>query len=160
DHKQLLADPEVEAVVIAVPLNVHAQLTNEALEAGKHVLCEKLMAHNVTQCKDMIRSANKAGKLLAVGHQRHYSVLYANANDLIRQGLLGDIKFIRAGWHRNNSFPNSDSWVKHISEDDKPLQSDVSKYGFDSLEQLINWRLYNKTGGGLMAELGSHQLDA
>jgi predicted dehydrogenase len=160
DHKQLLADPEIEAVVIAVPLNVHADLTIEALKAGKHVLCEKLMAHNITQCKEMIRVANETGKLLAVGHQRHYSVLYANANDLIRQGLLGDIKFIRACWHRNNSFPGADSWLKDIPKDDRDLESRVSQYGFDSLEQLVNWRLYNKTGGGLMAELGSHQLDA
>lgn len=160
DHKQLLADPEVEAVVIAVPLNVHAGLTIDALKAGKHVLCEKLMAHNITQCKEMIRVANEQGKLLAVGHQRHYSVLYANANDLIRQGLLGDIKFIRACWHRNNSFPGSDSWLKDIPKGDHELESRVSEFGFDSLEQLVNWRLYNKTGGGLMAELGSHQLDA
>ncbi|MSR57174.1 MAG: Gfo/Idh/MocA family oxidoreductase [Planctomycetaceae bacterium] len=160
DHKQLLADPEIEAVVIAVPLNVHADLTIEALRAGKHVLCEKLMAHNITQCKEMIRVAKETGKLLAVGHQRHYSVLYDNAADLIRQGVLGDIKFIRACWHRNNSFPGSDSWLKKIADDDQTLASTVSQYGFDSLEQLINWRLYNKTGGGLMAELGSHQLDA
>ncbi|MFN0052696.1 MAG: Gfo/Idh/MocA family protein [Planctomycetales bacterium] len=160
DHKKLLADPEIEAVVIAVPLNVHAELTIEALRAGKHVLCEKLMAHNITQCKEMIKVAKEQNRLLAVGHQRHYSVLYDNAADLIRQGVLGDIKFIRACWHRNNSFPGSDSWMKKIPKEDEGLAGNVQEYGFDSLEQLVNWRLYNKTGGGLMAELGSHQLDA
>jgi predicted dehydrogenase len=108
----------------------------------------------------MIRVAKEAGKLLAVGHQRHYSVLYDNANDLVKQGVLGDIKFIRASWHRNNSFPNADSWRKSIPADDKKLETSVSQYGFDSLNQLVNWRLFNKTGGGLMAELGSHQMDA
>ena len=161
DHRELLKDPEIEAVVIAVPLNVHASITIDALKAGKHVLCEKLMAHNITECKEMIRVAKEANKLLAVGHQRHYSVLYDNANDLVKQGLLGDIKFIRASWHRNNSFPDRDSWVKKVpDEDKKALEQSVSQYGFDSLEQLVNWRLYNKTGGGLMAELGSHQMDA
>src|SRR5579872_4372919 len=160
DHRELLNDPEIEAVVIAVPLNVHARLTIEALEAGKHVLCEKLMAHNITECKDMIRAAKKAERLLAIGHQRHYSVLYDNANDLVKQGVLGDIKFIRASWHRNNSFPNSDSWNKKILEEDKGLDGHLTPYGFDSLNQLVNWRLFNKTGGGLMAELGSHQMDA
>lgn len=160
DHKELLKDPDIEAVVIAVPLNVHASITIDALNAGKHVLCEKLMAHNITECKEMIRVAKKTNRLLAVGHQRHYSVLYDNANDLVKQGVLGDIKFIRASWHRNNSFPNADSWVKGIPSEDKELASTVSQYGFDSLEQLVNWRLYNKTGGGLMAELGSHQMDA
>ncbi|MGQ0637501.1 MAG: Gfo/Idh/MocA family protein [Planctomycetaceae bacterium] len=160
DHLELLKDREVEAVVIAVPLNVHAQLTIDALNAGKHVLCEKLMAHDVTQCKEMIRVARAQNRLLAVGHQRHYSVLYDNAADMVRQKLLGDIKFIRASWHRNNSFPNADSWRKGVPREDEVLASRVTQYGFESLEQLINWRLYKATGGGLMAELGSHQLDA
>ena len=160
DHRELLKDPNVEAVVIAVPLNVHASITIDALNAGKHVLCEKLMAQNIADCKEMIQVAKKANRLLAVGHQRHYSVLYDNANDLVKQGVLGDIKFIRASWHRNNSFPNADSWVKSIPSEDKELDSRASQYGFDSLNQLVNWRLFNKTGGGLMAELGSHQMDA
>src|SRR5580704_13578879 len=120
DHREMLEkDKEIEAVVIAVPLNVHASITIDALQAGKHVLCEKLMAHNIDECKQMIREAKKANRLLAVGHQRHYSVLYDQANDLVRQRLLGDIKFIRASWHRNNSFPNSDSWLKKIQDEDK-----------------------------------------
>ena len=161
DHKKLLEDPSIEAVVIAVPLNVHASIAIDALRAGKHVLAEKLMAHNVTQCKEMIQEARKAKKLLAIGHQRHYSVLYDNANDLIKQGVLGDIKFIRASWHRNNSWPNIDSWNKKVPDEDvTALKSKIGEYGFDSVEQLCRWRLFNKTGGGLMAELGSHQLDA
>ncbi|RPI89653.1 MAG: hypothetical protein EHM42_02640 [Planctomycetaceae bacterium] len=107
----------------------------------------------------MIRVSNETKRLLAVGHQRHYSILYANANDLVAQGLLGDIKFIRASWHRNNSFPNSDSWLKKIPAEDASI-AEIQKWGFDSIDQLINWRLFRKTGGGLMAELGSHQLDA
>ena len=162
NHRELLADKDVEAVVIAVPLNMHAAIAMDALKAGKHVLSEKLMAQNITQCKEMIKVARDAHKLLAVGHQRHYSVLYENANELVREGLLGDIKFIRASWHRNNSFPNSDSWFKAIPKEDRQALTDsaVKEYGYDSLEQLCRWRLFNKTGGGLMAELGSHQLDA
>jgi predicted dehydrogenase len=161
DHHELLQNPDIEAVVIAVPLNQHAQIAIDALEAGKHVLTEKLMAHSVAECKQMIAKAREKHLLLAVGHQRHYSVLYDNANHLIREGLLGTIKFIRAQWHRNNSFPGKDSWNKRIHpEDAKALKDSVQKYGYESMEKLVNWRLYNETGGGLMAELGSHQLDA
>ncbi len=161
DHKELLADPEVEAVVIAVPLNQHEPVAIDALEAGKHVLSEKLMAHNITECKNLIRKANEKNLLYAVGHQRHYNVLYENAYELIKEGILGDIKFIRAQWHRNNSFPGKDSWNKPIPKEDvAALEKTVQAYGYDSVEQLCRWRLYNKTGGGLMAELGSHQLDA
>ena len=163
DHKDLLADKDIEAVVIAVPLNQHAPLTIEALNAGKHVLCEKLMGKTITDCKAMIAAARKNNKLLAVGHQRHYSVLYDNANSLVQQGLLGTIKYIRAQWHRNNSFPGRDSWQKDIPKEDATAlagKGKVQKFGYESLEQLVNWRLYNETGGGLMVELGSHQMDA
>ena len=164
DHRKLLDDPRVEAVVIATPLISHHTLAIEAMKKGKHVLCEKLMAKTVTDCKSMIKVANETGKLLAVGHQRHYSVLYDNAYSIIKMGLLGDVKHIRAQWHRNNSFPGRDSWNKKVDAKDmealKDRIKDYQQYGFDSVEQLVNWRVYNKTGGGLMAELGSHQLDA
>lgn len=164
DHKQLLAAKEelgLEAVVIAVPLNQHAPVAMECLDAGLHVLSEKLMAHNITECKDLVKKAREKKLLYAVGHQRHYSVLYDNANFLVEQGLLGDIRFIRAQWHRNNSFPGRDSWNKSIpKEDEDALKSNVTEYGYDDVDHLVNWRLYNSTGGGLMAELGSHQLDA
>ena len=161
---------DFEMVVIAVPLSQHAPIAMACLDAGLHVLTEKLMAHNVTQCKQMIRKADEKGLLLAVGHQRHYSVLYDNANDLIRKDLLGDIKFIRAQWHRNNSFPGKDSWrnwgIKPEAKVDEKYLLELEKsgklkeLGYDSAKQLIDWRLYNATGGGLMAELGSHQMDA
>lgn len=183
DHKELLnKHPEIEAVVIAVPLVQHAQVAIDCLKAGKHVLTEKLMAHKVIECKEMIREARKQKKLLAVGHQRHYNVLYDNANALIQNGLLGDLKFIRAQWHRNNSFPGADSWrpggytaesfAKKFAVDIAELEVRAKKagvsldeflkkdFGYPSMHKLVNWRLYNDTGGGLMAELGSHQLDA
>jgi len=165
DHKELLKNAKrlgIEAVVIAVPLNLHAAIAIDAMDAGLHVLGEKLMAHDVMQCKQMIRKANETPRrLLAIGHQRHYSVLYDNATDLIRKGLLGDIKFIHAQWHRNNSWPKRDSWRKPIAkEDTAALAGKLDTYDFKSMNELINWRLYYRTGGGLMVELGAHQLDA
>ena len=82
DHRELIAAKDelgLEAVVIAVPLNQHAPVAIECMEAGLHVLCEKLMARTIMQCKEMIRKAEEKDLMLAVGHQRHYSVLYNNA---------------------------------------------------------------------------------
>ena len=109
DYKQLLANPDIEMVVIALPLHLHAQVSIEAMRAGKHVLCEKLMAWNIKQCKEMIRVADETHKFLAIGHQRHYSLLYAHANEIVTSGVLGDVKHIRALWHRNNTRPNPDA---------------------------------------------------
>jgi predicted dehydrogenase len=188
DKDAMLADKDVECVVIALPLWLHAPVAIEAMKAGKHVFCEKLMAHSISECKEMCRVARETNKLLAIGHQRHYSVLYDNANYLVQNGALGDIRHIRALWHRNNARPRVakdkdgkpkfdpatglpeyvrdaqgnivyvDSWKPDIPELDKNV--DYAKYGYQSLEELVRWRLYNRTGAGLMAELGSHQLDA
>jgi predicted dehydrogenase len=178
DYKQLLQDKDIEMVVIALPLHLHAQVAIDALHAGKHVLCEKLMAWNVAQCKDMIRAAEENDRLVAIGHQRHYSLLYANAVEIINSGELGDVKHIRALWHRNNTWPKldkdgkpvldekgqpvlRDGWRPNIpAVDREALQAKIHQLGYKSMEELVRWRLYNRTGGGLMAELGSHQLDA
>jgi predicted dehydrogenase len=188
NKEAMYADPDVEMIVIALPLWLHAPVAIEAMKAGKHVFTEKLMAHSVAECKEMCRVARDKNRLLAVGHQRHYSVLYDNANFLLKNGVLGDVRHIRALWHRNNAQPMDkkdkagntvydpktglpeyehdekgnivyrDGWKRPIPEAD--LNVDYAKYGYKSLDELVRWRLYNRTGAGLMAELGSHQLDA
>ena len=159
DYRQLLANPEIEMVVIALPLHLHAAATIDALRAGKHVLCEKLMGWNIRQCKDMIHAAEQHTRLLSIGHQRHYSMLYAQANEVVTSGVLGDVQHIRALWHRNNTV--RDSWNPEIrTEDSAALASRIRTLGYRSMAELVKWRLYKRTGGGLMAELGSHQLDA
>jgi predicted dehydrogenase len=205
-YEELLADKNVEAVIIALPLHLHAEASIKAMRAGKHVLTEKLMGHSVHECKEMGRVARETGKILGTGHQRHYSILYDNAVFTIGKAkLLGDLHSIRAQWHRGN-LPGNDSWkppmpgdeslVKRLAGWKKDLANakpsemeslgkkiaqlesqitdaavDAAQYGYGPmtlpdgstrtpLEELIRWRLWNRTGGGLMAELGSHQLDA
>jgi predicted dehydrogenase len=187
--EELRNNRDIEAVVIALPLCMHAKAAIDAMMIGKergkpiHVLTEKLMAWNIYQCKQMISTAKKCGSILSVGHQRHYSMLYAHATEVVNAGVLGDIRHIRALWHRNFSWPFDpksaldmvsdkeatpphfrDGWFPPITRQDYDALVDkkdmLKKYGFDNLEQLIRWRLYQATGGGLMAELGSHQLDA
>ncbi len=179
DYHRLLADPDIEAIVIALPLHLHAPVAIDAMRAGKHVFTEKLMARTVAQCKEMCRTARETQRLLAVGHQRHYSLLYDHAISVLKSGVLGDIRYIRALWHRNNAWPiyvkdpktgklvpkmengvpvYRDSWRRPIPEIDR--QIDPGNWGYRSIEELIRWRLYRRTGGGLLVELGSHQLDA
>ena len=182
DYQKMLDDDwikkNVEAVIIALPLHLHAPAAIAAMNAGKHVLCEKLMARTVEQCKKMIRTARDKDRILTIGHQRHYSLLYQHALDVIKSGQLGTIKHIRALWHRNNSWPRlvngqtaidpitgeimlRDGWRPAILKEDRDkLEAAIKDYGYDTMEQLVRWRLFRKYGGGLMAELGSHQLDA
>jgi predicted dehydrogenase len=177
NYRELLENKDIEAVVIALPLHLHAQASIDAMRAGKHVLCEKLMAWNIAQCKEMIKVAEETDRILSIGHQRHYSMLYAHAVELLYSGALGEVAHIDALWHRNNTFPRldkdgkeirengklvlRDGWRPEIKKEDRDaLESRIRQLGYKSMEELVRWRLYNRTGGGLMAELGSHQLDA
>ncbi len=217
---ECLKDPDIEAVIIALPLFLHAPVAVQAMQRGLHVLTEKLMAHDVAQCKVMsrlsyeLKDTNGNPLHLATGHQRHYNIKYDNAVNLIRWGLLGQLHHIRAQWHRSN-VPGADSWsmpipggekmpngkifdriasdIKHrenalketrdaeeiarLKQEialfrawDEDKKVDPKKFGyqdftvqgrkFSAMEELHRWRLFERTGGGLMAELGSHQLDA
>ncbi len=183
DYEEMLAkEKDLEAVVIALPLHLHAKVAIACMKAGKHVLCEKLMARTVGQCKEMIEVAKKEKRILSIGHQRHYSLLYAHATEMLQNNLIGDIKHIRALWHRNFTWdykPDGkdivmsapgirqpaprfrDGWFQPIlREDYEALKGSYAQHDYLSMEELVRWRLYNRTGGGLMAELGSHQLDA
>jgi predicted dehydrogenase len=167
DYHRLFQRDDIEMVIIALPLHLHAPATIEALEHGKHVLCEKLMAKTVTDCKRMARTAARTGRMLAIGHQRHYSYLYANALEVARQWeVVGDVRHIRAFWHRNQTGGGKpgaekgdfDTWFPKVPAEDKNV--DYARYGYKSPEELVRWRVAKRTGEGLMAELGSHQLDA
>lgn len=167
DYRKVLDRDDIEMVILALPLHLHAQVAIEAMEKGKHVLCEKLMAKTVGDCKRMARVAKRTGKLLAIGHQRHYSHLYANALEVARQrDILGDVRHIRAFWHRNQTEggrPGAergdyDTWFAKVAPEDAKI--DAARHGYKSVEELVRWRLFSRTGEGLMAELGSHQLDA
>ncbi len=228
DYRELLKDAKdlkIEAVIIALPLHLHAPAAIASMRAGLHVLTEKLMGHSVAECKEMARVAEETKLHLATGHQRHYNILYDNAVKAIAQGVLGDLHYIRAQWHRGN-LPGTDSWQQPMPRDAKPDDPQAAKladeltswqkkldslkkakkpnvkevelwekkvaqklmqikdgeiaakakdfgytdreitedgkvvYNRPAIEELIRWRLWDRTGGGLMAELGSHQLDA
>lgn len=140
DYRRLLDRKDIEAVIIATPLHLHAQMTIEALQSGKHVFCEKMMAYSIEEARRMVQVSRETGKHLQIGHQRHYNPIYAHAREMmVEQDVIGKLVHVRAWWHRNSS------WRRPIPSPD--------------YEELLNWRLYSKYSQGLMAELGSHQID-
>jgi predicted dehydrogenase len=150
DYRELLDRRDLEAIIIAAPLWLHAPITIDALEAGKHVFCEKTMARGIDECRRMLDAARSARKNLQIGHQRTYNPLYHEAKQLIDAGTIGDIYHVRSAWHRNST------WRREVPESD----FDPSPWGYPDLEHLTNWRLYKDYSLGLMAELASHQLQA
>src|SRR5262245_55408849 len=92
DYKEMLnKEKDIEMVIIALPLHLHAKVAIDCMNAGKHVLCQKLMARDIASCKEMIKVADQKDVALAIGHQRHYSTLYAHAQEVMASGVLGEV---------------------------------------------------------------------
>ena len=150
---EMLQKEDIEAVIMAPPLWAHAELASLCLDAGKHVLCEKMMAWDIAGCERMGETARRSGKVLEIGYQRNYNAMYQAAYDgIVKSGVLGDIFHVRLAWHRNGNW-------RRKGEPPSP-DYDPSKWGYPTFEHLMNWRLYWKYSQGLIAELCSHQLNA
>lgn len=153
DWQEMLQKEDLEAVHIATPLWTHATIAVGALNAGKHVLCEKMMAKSLAECQAMIDAAKKNNRVLEIGYQRFYNPIYQAAyQNIIKQGLLGDVYHARLAWHRNAT------WRK--TEQPPSANFDPSRWGYPDWEHLLNWRMYRKYSEGLLCELGSHQVTA
>ncbi|MBI5687032.1 MAG: Gfo/Idh/MocA family oxidoreductase [Verrucomicrobia bacterium] len=156
DYRELLAqEKDLDAVVVATPDWMHAEIANACMEAGKHVYCEKEMSNNLEKARSMVATQRKTGKLLQIGHQRRSNPRYIHAIDrLIREAkLLGRVTHAYAQWNRSVADPLG--WPKKYAIE----QAKLDKYGYVSMEQFRNWRWYKKYGGGPIVDLGSHQID-
>ena len=91
----LLADASIDAVSVCAANFAHAEITIAALNAGKHVLCEKPMATTLADCEAMVEAAKKNGKFLMIGHNQRLAKAHAVARKLIVDGLIGDIVTFR-----------------------------------------------------------------
>jgi predicted dehydrogenase len=151
DWQPMIEREDLEGVIIATPLWTHADMTVGCLEAGTHVLCEKMMAWDVPSCERMLQASRRTGRVLEIGYQRFYNPIYQAAYEgVIRAGALGEVYFSRLLWHRNGNWRRTGA----------PPAPDYSpaKWGYPTWEHLLNWRLYEKYSRGLLAELGSHQV--
>ena len=93
DYSEVLKDPSIDAVVIALPVSLHYPLAKAALERGKHVLIEKPMTDSSQQALELIELAGKAGKVLMVDHTFLYTGAVQKIKALAEHGELGDIQY-------------------------------------------------------------------
>jgi predicted dehydrogenase len=152
EWKDMLEKENLEAVVMAPPLWMHAEIASGCLEAGKHVLCEKMMAWDEAGVQRMLDAHRKSGRLLEIGYQRNYNPMYQAAHEgIVRAGQLGDVYHARIVWHRNGTW-------RRQGQPPSP-DYDPSKWGYPDFDHLLNWRLFWKYSKGLYAELASHQVN-
>lgn len=132
DYAAMLADPELDAAIICLPNFLHADATMAALQAGKHVLCEKPPTLNVKEMKKIRAEAARRGLVYAFGRQMRFGGGMVAARKLIKAKKLGDIYYAKTTWYRNRGIPIG----------------------------IGGWFLDRKrAGGGAMIDIGIHTLD-
>jgi predicted dehydrogenase len=131
---ELLADSRVDAVVVSVPNDAHAEVVELALRAGKHVAVEKPMATTGAQAATLVRLADERGLVLAALHDFRADPAHWAARELVRTGALGDVYFARTVWLRRDNAPGA--------------------------PRTGSWYLDKaRSGGGVLVDLGSHRID-
>ena len=161
DYRSILDRKDVDAVIIATMDHQHRHIFEDACAAGKDIYCEKPMSHTVEDGFAMVETAQKHGRMVAVGSQRVSSVLYAKAKEIYDSGKLGEVFSINAYWDRNTP---SGAWVYPIPPDASEQTIDWSaflvgapKHSFDPV-RFFRWRCFTDYGEGLGGDLFVHLL--
>jgi len=130
DYKQLLAESEIDVVHVCTANDTHAEITIAALEAGKHVMCEKPMAKTAADARRMVEVAKRSGKKLTIGYNNRFRSDSLLLKKMCEDGELGDIYFAKAHAVRRRGVP---TWGVFLDEE--------------------------KQGGGPLIDIGTHALD-
>ena len=134
--EELLADPNIDAVSICAANHAHAELSVKALNAGKHVLCEKPMAVTLEECEEMVRTADRNGKYLMIGQNQRLAKAHRAAQKLIEEGAIGRIVTFRTTFGHGGP----ETWS---------IDGGAGTWFFDK----------KKAAMGAMADLGIHKTD-
>ena len=130
DYKELLKDSSIDVAYVLTPNKEHAFITVDALEAGKHVMCEKPMAKTSAEAMEMVEAAKKSGKKLTIGYQNRFNKDSLYVKEICEAGELGDIYFAKAHAIRRRAVP---TWGVFLNKEEQ--------------------------GGGPLIDIGTHALD-
>jgi predicted dehydrogenase len=163
DHRYLLDDKTIDAVIIATPQHLHAEHFVAALDAGKHVYQEKTMAFTVEHAKRMRAAFNKSKRVVQVGHQSTSSGLLPDAVNFVKPDLMGRITAVHAHMYRNTPH-GKPQWSRPVQPDMNPeniiwksFLGEAPKREFDP-NRYINWRFFWDYSGGNVYENMCHQV--
>jgi predicted dehydrogenase len=163
DYREVLTRRDVDAVIVATPDHWHARITTDALQAGKHVYCQKPMIHRVEEGPGVIAAEKASGKILQIGSQYVSSHVFLKARDLYRQGVLGQMTLVESWLDRNTALG---AWQYSLPVDPQPAQIDWDRFlghapkrPFEPV-RLFRWRNYDDYGTGVAGDLFIHLLSA
>ncbi len=172
DYRELLADPKVDAVVIASPDHWHCQMVLDAAKAGKDIYCEKGFSRTLAEAKLMRDALKQSQVVFQLGHQARQASCAWQAKELIAQGFLGPITLVRTGRFKSTE-PNHPNWrwYGYYDQWNRPDPAQVfADVDWDrwlgpapkipwNERHFWHWRCYYAYGTGYAGDLLSHEMD-
>ncbi len=166
-YQDLLENKDIDAVIIATPDFHHAHMTIDAINAGKHVYCEKTMTLTEEELYKVYKTVKNSNRVFQLGHQLSKSESYKKARELVSKNILGKVTLIETSTNRNSK---SGAWYRHLTSngklksgseksiDWKQWLGNTPKVPF-SLDRYYGWARYFAYDTGLAGQLLSHEVD-
>jgi predicted dehydrogenase len=157
NYRELLADRDVEAVLIATPEHWHAQMVLDALAAGKDVYVEKPLCHTPEEGARLVEAEKKTKQIVQVGMQRRSYDLYQQGREVVAAGRLGAVRMVRSWW-LNNYLGGKPATKLDGPLDWEQWQGPAPRRALDP-NRFRHWRYYADYSGGILADQGAHVFD-
>ncbi len=166
DFREITERKDIDAVCIATPDHWHAIITNSALSHGKDVYCEKPLTHNINEAISVVETSKKHNRVLQTGSMQRSSKEFRVAAELVRNGIIGDIKTITISIGdpaAPNAYPEEptpegldwDRWCGPAPL--VPFNHELCPVGESTT--FPNWRKTREFGGGMITDWGAHHID-
>ena len=137
DYRELLADASIDVVHVCTPNRSHCEITVAALEAGKHVMCEKPMAKTAADAERMLEAARRTGKKLTIGYQNRFRPDSLLLKSIIDRGDLGEIYLGKANAIRRRAVPTWGVFLNEYEQGGRPL-IDIGTHALDLTLWMMN----------------------
>jgi predicted dehydrogenase len=159
DFRHLLDREQVDAVVVSTPDHMHAIPAVMAMRAGKHVYCEKPLAHSVHEIRVMRETAAKHKVVTQMGTQIHAGDNYRRVVEIVRAGVIGPVHHVHVWCSRRPD-------VRHLAPKPTPPGFDLDvwlgpapRHPYDPAYIPFHWRWFWDFGGGILADMACHYMD-
>jgi predicted dehydrogenase len=157
NYKELLADKDVQAVLIATPEHWHYQMVLDAIAAGKDIYVEKPLCQTPEQGVALVDAEKKTKSIIQVGMQRRSFDLYLEGRKLVAAGELGAVRMVRSWWL--NNYIDAASTTKLAGKLDWEQWQGPAVHRPLDPDRFRHWRYYSDYAGGILADQGAHVFD-